>query len=247
MRHIVLVEDRMSVSNSEHHLEGFLRFRDENPTLRVERHIGLWSNIYYYSWSQLQQLPGQSTTIDGVDEDLYPHLVRPWIATLLPGLAQWFREAAVLRRHAPDFPFSLVLSGYPPEFWKSMRQAAMLQEALTEQYRRLKTEPYQAKPHEPYIHFARPCDVPSEFTVVMKSIMSRRSSTFRVDSDLVDSWDLEAVLAGRAHWTSDMYQSEWKDLLYKKMELPKGGSKALASGYWAKDARPLPPQSFYVG
>jgi hypothetical protein len=88
MRHIILVEDRMSVSNSERHLEGYLRFRDDNPTLRVVRNIGLWSSIYYYSWSQLQQLLGQSTPLDGVDKDLYPKLARPVVAHMLPGLAE---------------------------------------------------------------------------------------------------------------------------------------------------------------
>jgi hypothetical protein len=124
MRHIILIEDRMSVSNSERHLESFLRFRDDYPTARVVRNIGLWSSIYYYSWSQLQQLPGQSAPLDGVNEDLYPKLARPIVANMLPGLAEWCRKAAVLRQHAPSFSFSLVLSQYPPDFG---RQREMLQ------------------------------------------------------------------------------------------------------------------------
>jgi hypothetical protein len=194
----------------------------------------------------LQQLPGQSTPLDGVDEDLYPKLARPIVANMLPGLAEWCREAAALRQHAPSFSFSLVLSQYPLDFREAMRDCAMLQEAMTEHYRRLGELPYRTRPTGPRIadYFLRPCDVPSEFTDAIRSIMSHCPSIFSVDCMLVEPWYLEAVLARRAHWTPDMGQAEWEDLLFRWIELPEGGKKALASGYWAKRAHSFLPRAF---
>lgn len=51
IRHIVLDEDHRSISDAEYHLEGFLRLRQQAHKLEIERHLGLWSNIYYQGWS----------------------------------------------------------------------------------------------------------------------------------------------------------------------------------------------------
>jgi hypothetical protein len=122
----------------------------------------------------------------------------------------------------------------------------MLQEAMTEQYCQLGNLPYRTRPTGPRItnYFLRPCDVPSEFTDAIKSFLSRCPSIFSVDSMLVEPWDLEAVLARRAHWTPDMWQLAWKDLLFRWIELTAGGRKALASGYWAKRAHSFLPRTF---
>jgi hypothetical protein len=152
MRTIVLNEDFKAVSRPECHARGLIPFCLENPKLRIERHIGLFTNL----------LPV------GIDQGNY------WldIPACFEVLIAWIEEALSLSSYGmPTSSFKLVIMGATPQFseiWKALKFAAATQEARLRHCRITRTR-LTPKPYNP--NYEDSWSLPRGFSQAVRDIM----------------------------------------------------------------------------
>ncbi|KAI1105308.1 hypothetical protein F4804DRAFT_304495 [Jackrogersella minutella] len=110
IRRIVLHENDISVAYPECHALGLIPFCQENPRLRIERRVNLWTNVFLRPLRQFNGNPILSpryhTNRDGV--------IRRISSTLTRSVALWTVEALELVPSGmPEGSFSLLLDGEP--------------------------------------------------------------------------------------------------------------------------------------
>jgi len=132
MRRLVLREDLKSVSNPQSHALGLVSLCKENPRLRIERRIGLWSNIYPLGWSKIRTAAFDDP--DWVDGSNPEHLYHAGtsLGCVLKSLAPWIQEANTLYSVMPSEAFTVVLEGsssHTSSVWEGIKQVAALQGA----------------------------------------------------------------------------------------------------------------------
>ncbi|OIW27654.1 hypothetical protein CONLIGDRAFT_634000 [Coniochaeta ligniaria NRRL 30616] len=146
IRHIVLNEDREAVAFPESHGKGLVPFCRENPRLRIERRVNLWTNLFLKVTRPNKEglwlhhlhaaTPGylRGTAeeyslglIDGfsLDEGVRHDSMDSDSHSITQSVAAWTREASVL-----PSSISLVLDGDPaPEQASIIFQQVVVQEA----------------------------------------------------------------------------------------------------------------------
>lgn len=220
IRHIVLREDYKSVSRPESHVRGFVPFCKENPKLRIERRIGLWTNLFPECWK-------------GIYDCSYRYFIGKWILAVF---ATWIEEASLLTTTevAPG-AFSLIIEGTSEESiqaWDTVKYAAGLQEAMTESFRR---RGMSLPLHVQDSRFLRddcplPCHLPLCFAPTIRDII-QGASIIRFDGYTGELWDTEGLIQTRQHWTVDDWRVEWQPHVLRRIhdtEL----SRQLPSRYW---------------
>lgn len=107
------------MSRPECHARGLIQFCVENPHLRIERHIGLFTNL----------LPAGFDKVQPIDRELQWLLATDCFKGLIP----WIEEALDLSNHGmPQRSFTLVIDGTAKEswtIWKLLKYTAATQEA----------------------------------------------------------------------------------------------------------------------
>ncbi|KAF2824897.1 hypothetical protein CC86DRAFT_383659 [Ophiobolus disseminans] len=177
LRRIELHEDFKSVNRPEYHARGLIQYCVENLLLRIERHIGLLSNMLpltskYVDRRGSVQWRSQSSSnwIKG-EEALYA----TW---------DWVEEALQLSaRGMPRQCFKLTIDGSnreAQEAWDLIKHVALLQEAMNlwGAYHEKEAGPVKSDPYSFYSRWPVPWYMPAHFPQTIRDIM-RGSSIVR--------------------------------------------------------------------
>lgn len=202
MRTIVLNEDLKGVCRSVCHTRGLIPFCLENPELRIERRIGLLTNLLPGgdSWSM-----HRSTWILGSD--------------CIEGLVPWIVETALLPSHGmPAQSFRLIIEGNTKESleaWELVKHAAAMQESMLEQCRLTNTCPTPAFDHHRsfYRRWPLPWHLPDVFFPAIRGIITG-SSNIGFTGEVGELWDQDVFFFERKDWTLDQWEEEWTAKVY---------------------------------
>ena len=191
LRTIVLDEDFKAVSRPEVHARGLIPFCIKNPQLRIERRIGLFTNLLPegFVWSQ-----GLDTGCRWLFSDMCFRVMIPWIEEAL----------ALSSLGMPTHSFSLVIDGSTEEaleIWNLLKYAAATQEA------RLLDEP--VPPSRPLVlKYNSSRDLPANFAKTIRDIVEG-TSVIRFDGDVGELWDPEVFLYERRDWNKEQWDMDW--------------------------------------
>lgn len=207
MRNIVLKEDFAAVAHPVCHVQGLVPFCVENPKLRIERHVGLLSNLL---------LDGYGTIYNSYGDFIMG-------TECLAVMVAWIEEAASLLTYGmPQSSFQLVIEGATresSEAWELLKFAAATHEARLELCRRANKDP-PPRPNDPrYFNEVDGCwNLPIGFSQTIRDIMNG-TWIIRYDGDVGEIWDQDMFLIERADWTQRQWEMDWEEkLLYYSSE-----------------------------
>ncbi|KAF2656299.1 hypothetical protein K491DRAFT_757665 [Lophiostoma macrostomum CBS 122681] len=160
LRRIKIREDCKSVSYPERHFQALGFYMKENPSLRIEVHIGPWMNMLPVGWEGIMDRRNVNGSISG--------------DCALLVFATWLGELIKLPSHGlPADRVLVILEGQCSmslELWDKMKQAAGLQEAMIRlsHEQGLELPHYQADPQaqarRTAQYFRLPCHLPDAFS-----------------------------------------------------------------------------------
>jgi hypothetical protein len=217
MRRVILQERRMSVSNPEAHMLGFSDICCENPSIRVVRHVRLWSSTKPFGWFGVFAAGSHNAQTALSDAPIY-------------ALINWIHAEMNSRSHLPGKPFTLVIEEFAPYAWEVVKQAVLLQAVMTASYQRLHLDAPQRLHRFDFLRhpWALPCHYPNTFAVAMKKFLEHKWNFITFDGVEEAIWDYNHILQAHSSWSPEICYAEWKALVTKWVKLPKGGERALA-------------------
>lgn len=195
LRTIVLNEDFKAVSRPELHARGLIPFCIQNPHLRIERRIGLFTNL----------LPQGFYCSHGSNTGF------PWLLTgmCFRVMIPWIEEALALSSLGmPIHSFTLVIDGSTEEaskIWNLLKYAAATQEAQLEQ-RRLNGASTPSRPL--VLEYNSSWDLPADFAKTIRDIVEG-TSVVRFDGDVGELWDAEVFFHERRNWGQEQWDRAW--------------------------------------
>lgn len=209
-RRIELHEDSKSVSRPEYHARGLIPFCLANPQLRIERRVGLLSNM----------MPMTSQHVDRRAEP--PHgwndgVVWIMVEESLVAIWKWIDEALHLKDHGmPLQCFKLTIDGSDresQEVWDLIKHVAMLKEAMNAwgSYREKSPEPALYDPFTSSFSWPLPWHVPSHFPQTFREIMLGQNSIVRFPGTDTAPWDAQAFFEARKNWEEWDWRMEWRE------------------------------------
>ncbi|KAI0425368.1 hypothetical protein F5Y09DRAFT_321919, partial [Xylaria sp. FL1042] len=193
IRKIIIHEDRQSVAYPQCHAKGFIPFCLENPLLRVERRLDLWSAVFFdfdYIDSVLTRQRNPSY----------------WPATA----ATWITEAMDLfRAGMPKGSFSLVLNGNETaeassSIFQKLQGDAAWQEAFdmacarnmfpTPSLRQIRTKRFYIREH---------------FPKILRDMTNNKGFFIRCNFDIGSSRDIEPIIDQNRGCSLPEWEENW--------------------------------------
>ncbi|EUC44770.1 hypothetical protein COCMIDRAFT_70675, partial [Bipolaris oryzae ATCC 44560] len=190
VRKIILIEDEMSVGQSNTHGRGFISLCQKNKNLHVERRVNLWKTVFTpHPFDQYDYLNGWcDREITSMQND------RLQAATVSRSIGKWMAEALALPSLGmPEGSFTLVLDGNPvpkhtSRVFRIVQRDAAWQAALDLCYSRgLVSKPSSLQRQR------MNCFIFEGFPGVMQTL-STTSSLIRCNFDLGVPYDVEAII-----------------------------------------------------
>ncbi|KAF5523208.1 hypothetical protein CGCA056_v005615 [Colletotrichum aenigma] len=231
LRKIILLEDAKCISYPESHDRGLIPFCQDNPLLRVERRVKLWTNVFltgmtydaYLEWQCAQQTGQHETGV--LYSDQITAALGPWIV----------EAAALVGAGMPPASFSLLLeSGGAPELCSQIFQSVLhrdiaWQQAWIESARngtldlswfglrgKLAANSVRERDH---VFHAGPtrgpqnfCDFAGYFFEELPRVvreMGEGSSIIRCDFEVGTPLDFQAIVDDHKHWGDGKWIQEW--------------------------------------
>jgi hypothetical protein len=226
LRHIVLVEDRVSVSNPEAHMLGLAQFFRENTSLQVVRRVGLWSATAPFGWLSL------AAHFPEDDPDI-PVRERASAREIIFSLVKWINGEMTSRSAFPERTYSVVFTEYASDAWNAITRAVTLQTVMRASYQERHLNPSLRFDRRDSIRdpYSLPCHMPQRFAVAMQEFLERRTTFITFDAAHELTWDFQALLVAYGNPSPEVCYLEWKKLLEKEIDFPEGGFYGLAQPY----------------
>ncbi|KAJ0314299.1 hypothetical protein Brms1b_006965 [Colletotrichum noveboracense] len=234
LRKIILLEDAKCVSNPESHARGLIPFCQDNPLLRVERRVKLWTNVFltgitydaYLEWQRAQQTGQHETGALYSDQ-------------MTATLALWIVEAsALVEAGMPPASFSMLLeSGGAPELCSQIFQSVVhrdiaWQQAWIESAKNgslplswfalrgeLVVNSFRERDHVFHTGQTRATQGFQEywgyfFEQLPEAVMAmvEGNSTIRCDFDVGTPLDFQPIVNQHKHWGEGKWIQEWSTL-----------------------------------
>ncbi|KAI8219685.1 hypothetical protein K4K54_009328 [Colletotrichum sp. SAR 10_86] len=203
LRKIVLDEDRTAVACPERHALGLIQFCRQNPLLKIERRVQLWSNA-------LQD--------EGYSHSMTKYVLRDeWriqSAQITQSIWKWIQEALALAPAGmPDNSFSLILDGQPlPNLATQMFQAVVQrdiawQRAWEESLDRGVASLPSVQDFGPWYHLY-PGHRFKHLSRAMED-MAQQKSVIQCNFDVGKAWDVENIIQEHKDWTAQQWAEGW--------------------------------------
>ncbi|KAH9240111.1 hypothetical protein K456DRAFT_48164 [Colletotrichum gloeosporioides 23] len=203
LRKIVLDENRTAVACPERHALGLIQFCRQNPLLKIERRVQLWSNA-------LQD--------EGYFHSMTKYVLRDeWriqSAQITQSIWKWVQEALALAPAGmPDNSFSLILDGQPlPNLATQMFQAVVQRDIAWQRAweesldRGVASLPsvqdfglwYHLYPGHRFKHLSRAMED-----------MAQQKSVVQCNFDVGKAWDVENIIQEHKDWTAQQWAERW--------------------------------------
>ncbi|KAF2866674.1 hypothetical protein BDV95DRAFT_504370, partial [Massariosphaeria phaeospora] len=192
LRRIVIKETHKAVSAPQCHSRGLIPYCVDNPRLRIEVQIGLWTNIMPTGWSFIEL-------------DFDDHLGG---GECLEAFVLWVDEILLLSSHGmPQQALSIVLemkAAKSMKMWRLIKRAAGLQEAMIECYRRHGRTEFPSRFEDTDPQYPYPCNLPVWFSEAIRDIV-QGTSILRLDGNAGELWDTEELIKEGRDWS----EAEW--------------------------------------
>ncbi|KAK1714441.1 hypothetical protein BDP67DRAFT_514078 [Colletotrichum lupini] len=217
VRRINLIEDRPSLSYPECHGLGLIRFCQENPLLRIERHVGLWDTIFQGDPMSMEpgeeELPRREKKTDEIS---YP-------------IATWMVEALALPAAGmPQDAFKLMFVGDSEGDWeceqifrKIVLRDAAWQEARDECFKRGILPPlswaerragaWGGSYDDDAFTGSNPlcrCFLFEDFPRAVHELLNG-SSLITCNFNPGEAWNLEKIIEKRRSWSLRKWNRKW--------------------------------------
>jgi hypothetical protein len=201
IRQVILQERRMSVSNPEAHMPGFLDICLENPSLRPVRHVRPWSSMRPLGWLDIYAAGSHNAQTAPSYAPIYT-------------LVDWIHAETNSRSHLLKEAFTLIIKEFAPHAWEYVKQAVILQAVMTASYQRLHLDPPQRLDRFDFLRhpWALPCHYPGTFVLVMKGSLERTLNFISFDEVEESIWEYSAILETHSKWSPEVCYAEWKTL-----------------------------------
>lgn len=191
VRRVILNENYKGVAEPQCHAQGLIPYCQENPNLRIERHIDLWRAMHDIAIPTQLRNPGWMRP-----EKLYTHEFTSRIRI-------WIEEAfALLPAGMPSDSFSLVFDAPPNDLqimFDILKRAALWQEAFEECCKRELIDTQQGNALT-YLQ-THACHISDDFVQAMKDLIQNPTTLIRFDALPGDVWNVEPLIEQSQGWS----------------------------------------------
>jgi hypothetical protein len=202
LRHIVLLEDRVTGANSPSHAQGLLSFYRANPRLRIQRVVNVW-------------------TVGITPETIFP--IEPLrISAITKSLGCWILEALRLEEQGiPEGSFQLILDGNPllditSEAFRLMMRGTALYNALDELFNG------QILPRPGLLHSSRSRAFASHYAslhgALQKLQNNQCASWIHCNFEVGAMPDSQSLVKERSGWSVEDWEHEWNEHMMQEFE-----------------------------
>ncbi|KAF2113866.1 hypothetical protein BDV96DRAFT_578433 [Lophiotrema nucula] len=232
IKKVFIREDRKGVGHPECHVRGLLCYCAENPALRVEIHVGIWTNLVPSVW--LEYKSDGPRPADKLTSDRFLVSFADWVVELTP-LAATSQQS-----------ITFILEGNSQEtnlVWNIIKSVAGLQEAMaaSDQCRANRDDSLSGIIHPlleigvdhdalfPRARLQVPSDLPQSFANEIRRIVDG-TSVVHFDGDPGEIWELHELVRTRKEWSILQFWEEWYSL-QRPLPFPPGGIKKYLESY----------------
>ncbi|KAI4681807.1 uncharacterized protein J4E84_007403 [Alternaria hordeiaustralica] len=232
---LIIRENKLAVAYPESHARSLEPYLCENKNLRIDLHVGCWTNLTHPFWLRL---PHSKIVNEGLIMKL--EMIRPF--------ADFLDEVLPIFDSIPrPQALSIYIEGHQDESlaaWESFKHAASLQEAmLKSDYMQRHEDVQLTELYDPLYwgvslskaalenRFQMPCHLPDSFYAIVRQI-TEGSGSIHFVGDAGAPWDAKSMIEARKHWTPQQFLDEWDAEIFSGfVSRPPGGVAAFKEMY----------------
>ncbi|KAI4696614.1 uncharacterized protein J4E88_000791 [Alternaria novae-zelandiae] len=232
----IIRENKLAVAYPESHARSLEPYLCENKNLRIDLHVGCWTNLTHPFW--LHSPFDDQNPNEGIISKV--ELLRPFADFLDEVLSTFDRIPH------PE-ALSIHIEGHQDESliaWETFKHAASLQEAmLKSDYMQGHDDVQLSELYDPLYwgislgetalkdRFQLPHHLPDSFYAVVRQI-TEGSGSIHFDGDAGTPWDARSMIEARKHWTPQQFLDEWDaEIFSRSVSRPPGGVAAFKQMY----------------
>ena len=231
----IIRENKLAAAYPESHARYLEPYLCENKNLRIDLHVGCWTNLTHPFWLRP---PHYKNVNEGLIMKL--ELIRPF--------ADFVDEVLPIFDSIPHpQALSIYIEGHQDESlaaWETFKHAASLQEAmLKSDYMQRHEDVQLTELYDPLYwgvslsgtalkhRFQMPCHLPDSFYAVVRQI-TEGSGSIQFEGDAGAPWDAGSMIEARKHWTPQQFLDEWDaEIFSETVSQPPGGVAAFKQMY----------------
>ncbi|KAI4612419.1 hypothetical protein J4E80_007152 [Alternaria sp. BMP 0032] len=232
----IIRENKLAVAYPESHVRSLESYLCENQNLRIDLHVGCWTNLTHPFWLHF---PFDTQRVNE-GSIMKLNLIRPFADFLDEVLCTFGRipHPEALNIH---------IEGHQDESlaaWETFKHAASLQEAmLKSDYMQRHGDVQLTELYDPLYwgvplseaalkhRFQMPCHLPDSFYAVVRQITEGFGS-IHFEGDTGALWDARSMIEARKHWTPQQFLDEWDEEIFSGfVSQPPGGVAAFKQIY----------------